>query len=77
MAKGRFNIEKAFQDLEEILLQMESPDLNLSDSMALYKKGVKLLEKCGQTLDQTEKELQILQEGQLYNEPDDEGTASI
>lgn len=64
MAKTRFSIEEAFDELDRILMRMEEPELGLSDSIALYKKGVKLLEKCSQTLDKTEKEIQILQEGQ-------------
>ena len=57
MAKTKFSIEEAFQELE-------SPELSLSDSMNLYKKGVRLLDKCNQTLDKTEKEIIVLQEGQ-------------
>ena len=64
MAKTKFSIEEAFQELDQILLEMESPELSLSDSMNLYKKGVRLLDKCNQTLDKTEKEIIVLQEGQ-------------
>lgn len=63
MPKNKFSIEDAFRELDEILLAMENPELGLADSMTLYKKGVKLLDKCGQTLDKTEKEIQVLQEG--------------
>ena len=64
MAKTKFSIEEAFQELDQILQEMESPELSLSDSMNLYKKGVLLLDKCNQTLDKTEKEIIVLQEGQ-------------
>ena len=64
MAKSKFSIEEAFQELDQILQEMESPELSLSDSMNLYKKGVRLLDKCNQTLDKTEKEIIVLQEGQ-------------
>ena len=64
MAKTKFSIEEAFQELDQILREMESPELSLSDSMNLYKKGVRLLDKCNQTLDKTEKEIIVLQEGQ-------------
>ena len=64
MAKTKFSIEEAFQELDQILQEMESPELRLSDSMNLYKKGVRLLDKCNQTLDKTEKEIIVLQEGQ-------------
>ena len=47
----------------EIIRALEEPDIRLADSMNLYKKGVRLLDKCKQTLDKTEKEIIVLQEG--------------
>lgn len=64
MAKSKFSIEEAFEELDQILQEMEGSELSLSDSMNLYKKGVRLLDKCNQTLDKTEKEIIVLQEGQ-------------
>ena len=64
MTKAKFTVEAAFEELNRIIEKMEDPDLGLGDSMTYYKKGVKLLEKCGKALDQTEKEMIILQEGQ-------------
>ena len=56
----------------EILNRLEDPELSLSDSMDYYKKGVKLLDKCGQTLDKTEKEIIVLQEGKDGSIPEGE-----
>lgn len=64
MAKTKFSIEEAFDQLENIIQQLSEEDVSLSASMDLYKKGVKLLDKCSQTLDKTQKEIIILQEGQ-------------
>ena len=64
MAKTKFSIEGAFEQLEDIIEQLSAEEVSLSDSMNLYKKGVKLLDKCSQTLDKTQKEIIILQEGQ-------------
>lgn len=64
MAKTRFSIEEAFEELDQIVKELESSEQSLSDSMNLYKKGVRLLDKCNQTLDKTEKEIIVLQEGQ-------------
>ncbi len=64
MTKAKFTVEAAFEELNGIIEKMEDPGLSLSDSMNYYKKGIKLLEKCSKTLDQTEKEMIILQEGQ-------------
>ena len=62
MAKTKFSIEGAFEQLEDIIEQLSSEEISLSDSMDLYKKGVKILDKCSQTLDKTQKEIIILQE---------------
>lgn len=67
MAKSKFSIEEAFTELDEILERLNDPKINMSDSMELYKKGVKLLERCNKSIDQTEKELIILQEGQKHD----------
>ncbi len=72
MAK-KFSIEEAFAQLDEILGRLESSDVSLNESMDLYKKGVKLLDRCNQTLDQTEKEMIILQKGEDH---DDKGQDS-
>ena len=72
MAKTKFSIEKAFEELDEILERLDDPKLSLSDSMEYYKKGVKLLEKCNQTLDKTEKEIIVLQEGKDGSIPERE-----
>lgn len=73
MAKTKFSIEGSFEQLEDIIEQLSSEEISLSDSMDLYKKGVKILDKCSQTLDKTQKEIIILQEGQ--NDAIHKGTA--
>ena len=73
MAKTKFSIEGAFEQLEDIIEQLSSEEISLSVSMDLYKKGVKILDKCSQTLDKTQKEIIILQEGQ--NDAIHKGTA--
>ena len=73
MAKTKFSIEGAFEQLEDIIEQLSSEEISLSDSMDLYKKGVTILDKCSQTLDKTQKEIIILQEGQ--NDAMHKGTA--
>ena len=73
MAKTKFSIEGAFEQLEDIIEQLSSEEISLSDSMDLYKKGVKILDKCSQTLDKTQKEIIILQEG--LNDAIHKGTA--
>lgn len=70
MARTKFSIEEAFSELTELIEKLADDSVSLADSMELYKKGVKLLDKCSATLDKTEKEMIILQEGR-----DDKDTA--
>ena len=73
MAKTKFSIEGAFEQLEDIIEQLSSEEISLSDSMDLYKKGVKILDKCSHTLDKTQKEIIILQV--VQNDAIHKGTA--
>lgn len=61
MEKSSFSIEEAFDKLNVIIGKMEQDELSLAESMDLYKQGVGLLNQCRQALDQTEKELIVLQ----------------
>lgn len=71
--KQNFQLKELSEQLEDIIEQLSSEEISLSDSMDLYKKGVKILDKCSQTLDKTQKEIIILQEGQ--NDAIHKGTA--
>jgi len=62
MARAKFTVEKAYEELEEIIEKLESEETTLADSLTYYKKGVKLLEKCQTVLDTVEKEMIILKE---------------
>lgn len=56
-------LEEKMSELSDILKQMESPDVTLSDSFELYKKGVLRIKECTDMIDNIEKELIILEEG--------------
>lgn len=62
MARAKFTVEKAYEELEEIIEKLESEETTLADSLTYYKQGVKLLEKCQTVLDTVEKEMIILKE---------------
>ena len=62
MARKKFMIEDALEELDSIIASLEDPGVTLSDSLDYYKKGVRLLDKCSRTLESTEKEMIILQE---------------
>ena len=46
--------EQAFAQLEEIVTRLESGDLTLDESVALYEQGQKLARLCGEMLDSAE-----------------------
>jgi exodeoxyribonuclease VII small subunit len=50
--------EEAYAQLEEIAAQLESGDLSLDDSVALYERGQALARRCGELLDSAELRIQ-------------------
>ena len=60
-------LEKAFEELEVIIEKMNSKEVSLDDSFALYTEGTKLLKYCNEQLDTVEKKLLVLsEEGELH-----------
>lgn len=55
-----FNIDEALNRLTEINRRLAEEGVTLSESLALYKEGVELAEKCRENLDSIEKEIIIL-----------------
>jgi len=55
-------LEESFERLDQIMKDLEKPDVSLEDSFALYQEGVKLLKQCNDSIDKVEKELIILSE---------------
>jgi exodeoxyribonuclease VII small subunit len=62
MADKEMKLEDSFARLDEILAELEKPDVSLEDSFAFYQEGVKLLKLCNDSIDKVEKELIILSE---------------
>jgi len=56
--------EKSFEEdlieIESSSEALESPDLSLSESLALYKKSLELLNFCGQKIKTTKQKIQVL-----------------
>jgi exodeoxyribonuclease VII small subunit len=52
--------EEAMRDLERIVHELESGELPLEQSLALYERGVALIRWCGAQLDRAEARLQQL-----------------
>ena len=55
-------LETIFEELDEIVGQLEGEDVSLEDSFALYHKGMELLKTCNEKIDTIEKKILILDE---------------
>ena len=56
----RVNLEKAMNELEEIVEQLETGDLPLDKSLQQFERGVKLSRDCQKALDQAEQKVELL-----------------
>jgi len=52
--KEDVHFEQAFSELEQVVQQLESGDLSLQQSLALFERGMALAKLCGRQLDQAE-----------------------
>lgn len=62
MAKktSKFDFEKALNDLEQLVEQMEAGDLSLEESLKQFERGIALTRACQQALVEAEQKVQIL-----------------
>ena len=51
---NNLTFEQAYAQLEEIVTRLESGELSLEESVALYEQGQKLAKLCGEMLDSAE-----------------------
>ena len=75
MAKDKINFEKALDDLNNIVEDMESDELSLEQSLKHFEKGIALTRQCQTALKEAEQKVQILTEkqGEFTLENFDEG----
>ena len=59
------NIEEAFENIEDVLEKLRAEDVSLEDSFAYYKDGMELLKCVSDKIDRVEKQVQVLEEGNL------------
>ena len=62
MAKTAKTLEASFEKLEQIIGQLENPEVSLDDSFKLYNAGMKLLKSCNDSIDKVEKKILVLSE---------------
>lgn len=60
MAEENFNIDEALDRLEEINRCLSVKDIELKDSLELYREGAELAAKCQEHLKGVETTLQII-----------------
>lgn len=59
-------IEDGLQELDKIVERLESRDISLEDSFAMYQKGMEVLKQCSRKIDMVEKKmLQMNKDGDL------------
>ena len=57
------SFEEAFRELEALVRKLESPDLSLDESLALFERGQALAARCGALLDTAEMKVKQLAPG--------------
>lgn len=64
--KKELTLEESFTALDEMVEQLERPDISLEESFRIYKKGMELLRECSGKIDTVEKKmLQINKNGEF------------
>ena len=71
--KSTASIESKLNDLEKILEELESGNLDLDESLKKFEKGVKLSRECQKTLEEAELKIKVLMGDELE---DSDGTLS-
>lgn len=56
--------EQAMESLESIVSKLESGDVPLEAAIELFQEGIRLSNLCGQKLEQVERRIEILVEGE-------------
>ncbi|MBD5466897.1 MAG: exodeoxyribonuclease VII small subunit [Lachnospiraceae bacterium] len=54
------SIEETFMRIDELITQLESPEIGLEDSFQAYEEGMKLLKACNEQIDRVEKKVLVL-----------------
>lgn len=60
--ENEVSLDELFEQLETTIHNMEEEDVSLEDSFRLYHKGMDVLKKCSDRIDEVEKKMLILDE---------------
>lgn len=65
--KEEKTFEESLNELEEIATKLESGNLGLDEAIKEFEKGIKLSKECSEKLDEAEKKINILVQGENSN----------
>jgi len=57
-----FNFAEAFENLNKIVEQLESGDVDLDKALKQYEEGLKLVQQCKKQLDEVENRVKVIRE---------------
>ena len=63
MAGKKLDFEQSMARLEEIVHHLESGDMPLNDTLALFEEGTGLISRCSKMLDEAERKVVKLKKG--------------
>ncbi len=63
MAEKNRTIEENFEEINQIISEMQSEEITLGQSFEYYKKGLELVKDCNDQIEKIEKEMTIIEEG--------------
>jgi exodeoxyribonuclease VII small subunit len=64
MKKEAVSFEKAMEELEGIVVKLEKGELTLDESIDFFQRGVELSKYCSKRLDEAERRITLLIEGE-------------
>lgn len=68
--------EESLNELERIASKLENGDLGLDEAIKEFEKGMKLSKECSEKLDEAEKKINILVQGEDGNIKEEEFIAN-
>ena len=65
MSENKKSVEESFNEIESIIAEMQKEDVTLDRSFELYNQGLTLIKECNEKLDSMEKQIKIIEEGNI------------
>lgn len=59
------SVEESFNEIEEIISEMQKEEVTLDQAFELYNNGLNLIKECNGKLDTIEKQIKIIEEGNI------------